>query len=66
MAPTGIPQDIPPGVLPSISPSQSVNLMVIDPLGMGLTPAGSWRHAQQPPLNRIEIRPSGVEECAIE
>jgi len=56
----------PPGIPPGIPPSQSVNFMVIDCVGMGLMPACSWRHAQQPPANRIEIRPAVVEESAIE
>jgi len=57
---------MPPGMPPGIPPTQSVNLMVIDRVGMGLIPACSWRHAQQPPENRIEIRPAVVEESAIE
>jgi len=62
MAPPGIPLGIPAG----IPPSQSVNFMVIDRVGMGLIPARSWRHAQQPPAHRIEICPAVVDECAIE
>jgi len=53
MAPLGIP--------PRIPPSQSVNFMVIDRVGMGLMPACSWRHAQQPPTNESGIRQVVVE-----
>jgi len=56
----------PPGIPPGIPPSQSVNLMVIDRVGMDLMPACSWHHAQQPPANRIEIHPAVVEESAIQ
>jgi len=67
MAPPGIPAGNPPGIpRGGIPPSQSVNFMVIDCVGMGLIPAGTWRHAQQPPANIIEIRPAVVEESAIE
>ena len=41
----------PPGIPPGIPPSQAVNFMVIDLVGMGLIPACSLRHAQQPPAN---------------
>jgi len=54
------------GIPPGIPLSQSVNFMVIDHVGMGLIPACSWRHARQPPANRIEIRAAVVEESAIE
>jgi len=68
-SPPGIPLSMPPGIPPrippGIPPTQSVNLMVIDRVGMGLIPACSWCHAQQPPANRIEIRPAVVEKSAI-
>ena len=47
-------------------PSQSVNFMGIDRVGMGLIPACSWRHAQQPPTKGIDICRAVVEESAIE
>ena len=66
LSPPGIPLCIPLGIPLGIPPTQSFNLMVIDRVGMGLIPAFGWRHAQQPPANRIEIRPAVVEESAIE
>jgi len=60
------PPGIPPAISLGIPPSQNVNLMVIDHLGMGLIPACSWRHAQQPPANRIEICLAVVHESGIE
>ena len=43
-----------------------LNSMNIDGVEMSLIPACSWRQAQQPPGNRIEIRPAVVEKSAIE
>ena len=57
-----------PGILVGLSRPLTgyPNFMNIDGVGMSLIPACSWRQAQQPPENRIGIRPAVVEESAIE